>query len=52
MKAAASSDFLDKNQLSNRKQYFVDHFKDLSPIPFVSSTNLLVQAAVAPNSNW
>ena len=50
MEAAASADFFDNNQLSNRKQSLVDPFKALYPIPLVYSINLLVQLAVVPNS--
>ena len=50
MEASASADFLEYNQLPNRKKSLIDPFKALYPSPFISSINLLVKAAVDTNS--
>ena len=50
MEATASAAFFEKNYLLNSKQSLIDPFKALLPSPFVSYINILVQAAVAPNS--
>ena len=47
MEAAAPTALFDKNQQLNRKQPLIEPFKELLPNPFVSYTNLLVQASVA-----
>ena len=49
MEAASSAAFFDDNQLSNKQKTLVDRFKALCPSPVVSSINILLQAAVAPN---
>ena len=50
MEAADYTAFFDKHHLSNRKQSLIDPFKALCPNPFISSIDIFVQAAVAPNS--